>query len=162
MKTAIVYYSMGGNTAMTAGKLAEALSADLIGIRPCRAYPDKGFRMFLWGGKSAVMAEAPALESYTFRADQYDRIILGFPVWASNMAPPIRTFIQENRSALKEKKIAVFACQSGSGGEKAIRKLKDLLGKDSLSAVMILIDPKDRPNPENDRKISVFLEQLAS
>ena len=78
------------------------------------------------------------------------------------MAPPIRTFILKNRSALKEKKIAVFACQSGSGGEKAIRKLKDLLGKDSLSAVMILIDPKDRPNPENDRKISVFLEQLAS
>ena len=62
MKTAIVFYSMSGNTAMTAEKLAEALSADLIEIRPQHAYPDKGFRKFLWGGKSAVMAETPELE----------------------------------------------------------------------------------------------------
>ena len=79
MKTAIVYYSMGGNTAMVAEKLAEALSADLVPVRPQRAYPDKGFRKFLWGGKSAVMAETPELEPYAFPADQYGRIVFGFP-----------------------------------------------------------------------------------
>ena len=68
MKTANIFYSMGGNTALTAGRLAEALSADLIEIRPKRAYPDKGLRKFLWGGKSAVMAETPELEPYTFSA----------------------------------------------------------------------------------------------
>ena len=160
MKTAIVYYSMSGNTAMTAEKLAEALSADLIEIRPRHAYPDKGFRKFLWGGKSAVMAETPELEPYMFDAEKYDRIIIGFPVWASNIAPPVRTFIRDNLAALKEKKIAAFACQSGSGGEKAMLKLAECLHCSSFPAAMILIDPKDRPKLENEQKLSAFLDQL--
>ena len=160
MKTAVVYYSMGGNTAMVAGKLAGTLSADLISISPKRAYPDKGIRKFLWGGESAVMAETPALEPYTFSAEEYDLVILGFPVWASNIAPPVRTFIRDNLDALKDKKIAAFACESGSGGEKALDKLAGCLERGSLTATMILIDPKDRPKPENDQKITAFLKQL--
>ncbi len=160
MRTAVVYYSMSGNTAMAAEKLAEALSADLIRIRPVRAYPDKGFRKFLWGGKSACMAETPELEPYSFNAEAYDLIVLGFPVWAANIAPPVRTFVQEQRGALKAKKIAAFACQSGSGGEKALRKLAACIGCDAFAASMILIDPKDRPKPENDRAVAAFVKRI--
>ena len=49
MKTAVVYYSMGGNTAWAAARIAERLQADLIGIKPEKQYPDRGFRKFLWG-----------------------------------------------------------------------------------------------------------------
>ena len=161
MKTAIVFYSMGGNTALAAGRLAEALSADLIELRPKRAYPNKGFRKFFWGGKSAVMGDSPELEPYIFHAEEYGRIIFGFPVWAASIAPPIRTFLRENLSSLKDKEIAAFACQSGSGAEKALKKLADCMRRDSLSPVMILIDPRDRPSPENDRKIAAFLAQLS-
>ena len=55
MKTAVVYYSMSGNTAMVAKTLAERISADVLEIRPEKAYPDKGVRKFLWGGKSRFM-----------------------------------------------------------------------------------------------------------
>ena len=160
MKTAIIYYSMSGNTALTANKLAETLAADLLEIRPEKAYPDRGIRKFLWGGKSAVMAETPKLEPYQFNAVSYDLIVLGFPVWAANMAPPVRSFIQENQDALKAKKIAAFVCQSGSGGEKALRILADSLNRPELIATMVLIDPKDRPKPENDQKMETFVEQL--
>ena len=160
MKTAVVYYSMNGNTAMAAGELAKRMDVDLIEIKPEKAYPDKGFRKFLWGGKSAVMAETPRLMPYRFQAEAYDRVVIGFPVWAGNMAPPIRTFVQENREALKGKQIYAFACQSGSGGEKAFRKLLDCLGRDTLAATVILIDPKDRPSAENDRKIEEFRRLL--
>jgi hypothetical protein len=37
-----------------------------------KAYPTKGFRKFLWGGKSAVMAEKPKLLPYKFNADAGD------------------------------------------------------------------------------------------
>ena len=157
MKTAIVYYSMGGNTAMTAGKLAEALSADLIGIRPCRAYPDKGFRKFLWGGKSAVMAEKPKLKPYRFDAGAYDTVIFGFPVWAGNITPPIRTFISDNRPDADG--YAAFACQSGSGAEKAFKKLSECLGHE-LAKTLILIDPKDKPDPAKDAQIEKFCREL--
>ena len=158
--TAIIYYSMNGNTATVAEKLARELPADLIEIRPETAYPDHGIRKFLWGGKSAVMAETPKLLPYTFDTEAYDRIIFGFPVWASNMAPPVRSFVKENRPSLLKKRVSAFACQSGSGGEKALKKLCDLLGLEKLEATVILIDPKDRPKTENDQKIREFVKKL--
>ena len=160
MRTAVVYYSMSGNTAETAKKIADAAGADLVEIRPVKAYPDKGVRKFLWGGKSAVMAETPALQPYDFRAEDYDRIIIGFPVWASNMAPPVRTFVKENMASLQGRHIAAFACQSGNGAEKAFRKLAECLGRESLDTTLILIDPKDRPKAENERRLQDFLRRL--
>ena len=161
MKTAIVYYSLGGNTGFAAGELVSAgLDADLIEIRPEKAYPDKGFRKFFWGGKSAVMAETPKLMPYSFDPDRYDRIVIGFPVWAGTMAPPVRTFALEQKEAIRGKRIAAFACQSGSGGEKALEKLRACLDCPSFAATMILIDPKDRPKEENSRKIAAFRDLL--
>lgn len=159
MKTVIVYFSMAGNTDWTAKKLAEGLDADLIELRPVKAYPDKGIRKFLWGGKSAVMAETPALEPYDFNAGKYERIVIGFPVWAGNMAPPIRTFVKENRDAIVGKQVFAYACQSGNGAEKAFEKVKACIDHD-LSGTMILIDPKDKPKEENDRKIEEFRKAL--
>lgn len=161
MKTAIVFYSMNGNTAMVAQKLAAGMNADLIEIRPEKSYPDKGFKKFLWGGKSAVMAETPTLMPYSFSAGEYEQIVFGFPVWAGNVTPPIRTFVQENKDILKEKRIAAFACQSGSGGEKAFNKLLECLGQEKLAATLILNDPKDRQKPDTDQKIEEFRSNLS-
>ena len=160
MKTVIVYYSMLGNSELTAGKIAEKLGADVIRIEPDKAYPDKGAKKFLWGGKSAVMGEMPRLKPYEFDADKYDVIILGFPVWASRPAPPIKTFVEEFKGRLKEKKLAAFACQSGNGAEKAFAKLKDQLEIDDFVAELILIDPKTKKVSSNEEKINVFCEDI--
>ena len=60
----------------------------------------------------------------------------------------------------KTKKLAVLACFSGGGGDKAISKLKEMLGVASLEAELVLVDPKDRPDPEKDRQIEVFCKGL--
>ena len=159
MKTLIVYYSMGGNTAYAAQKIAERLDAETLRLEPVRAYPDKGFRKFLWGGKSAVMAEKPELRPYRFEPERYDTVIFGFPVWAGNIAPPLRTFISENRT--DDVRYAAFACQGGSGAEKAFGKLKDCLGHDLLKT-LVLIDPKDKPDPAKDAQIEAFCEALTN
>ena len=158
MRTAVIFYSMSGNTAAAAKKVAENLHADLIEIRPEKAFPDKGFRKFFWGGKSAVMAETPKLMPYPFDPEQYDLLVIGFPVWAGNVAPPVRTFAVENRESVRNKKIAAFACQGGSGAEKAFKKLLDCLGQDAFAATMILNDPT--PQAEKDQVIASFLTKL--
>ena len=162
MKIAIVYYSMLGNSEIVAGKIAERLGADIIRIEPDKAYPDKGAKKFLWGGKSAMMGEMPRLKPYEFDVDKYDVIILGFPVWASRPAPPIRTFVEEFKGRLKGKKLAAFACQSGNGAEKALTKLKEQIGIDNLVAELILIDPKTKEISSNDDKINSFCEKIKS
>ncbi len=157
MSTLIVYYSMGGNTEYAAKKIAERTGADLLRLEPVKAYPASGIRKFLWGGKSAVMAEKPALQPYQFDADKYETVIFGFPVWASNIAPPIRTFISEN--TLKASRYAAFACQGGAGAEKAFSRLKECLGH-GLDKTLVLIDPKDRPDPAKDLQIEEFCDSL--
>ena len=159
MKTAIVYYSLSGNTKYAAEKMAQALGADLIPLVPKKTYPDSGFKKFFWGGKSALMGEKPALELYTFQADAYDCVILGTPVWAGTIAPPLRTFIADHQITLQGKRLAVFACCSGGPG-KVMEKARKALDVDTLAAELILIDPKDKPSPENETKIAAFCGQL--
>lgn len=159
MKTAVVYYSMSGNTQQTAEAVAKKLGAELIRIEPIKEYPSEGARKFIWGGIKAVMGEKPKLQPYDFN-DEYDRVIIGTPVWASNIAPPIRSFIHQNRETLQDKKVAAFVCYAGGGAEKALLRLRQFLGIDSLEAELILIDPKDKPSEQNDKKIKAFCNKL--
>ena len=149
---------MSGNTEYAAGRIADRLGADLLRLEPEKAYPDSGIRKFLWGGKSAVMAEEPRLKPYQFDAEAYDTVIFGFPVWAGNITPPIRTFISENE--MKAARYAAVACQGGAGAEKAFGKLRACLGHD-LMKTLVLIDPKDKPDPAKDRQIDAFCNALA-
>ena len=106
------------------------------------------------------MRETPELEEYKFNNNKYDYIILGTPVWASTFAPPIRTFVKENKEKLKNKKFSVFVCYSGGGAEKAIAKLKDYIEIKDFDAQLILIDPKDKESDENLRKINEFCKKI--
>ena len=132
MKDLIVYYSLEGNTEFIAGKISSVNGADLLRLIPKKAYPNKGVKKFLWGGKSALMAEKPELEEFSVDLSAYDRIIFGFPVWASTFAPPLRTFIDNYKEELNGKEFAAFACQAGSGAEKAFSKLAGALGIEAL------------------------------
>lgn len=155
MKPLIVYYSMSGNTAYAAEALAAQLNADTLRLEPETAYPDRGLKKFFWGGKSAVMAETPPLRPYVFEPQKYDRILFGFPVWAGTIAPPLRTFVRDNASALSDQPVAAFACQSGAGGEKALARLETLLGR-PLAAKCVLTDPKTKPATETKAQLRAF------
>jgi len=160
MKDLIVFYSLEGNTAYAANKIRERIEADLLRLVPKKAYPQKGFAKFFWGGKSAVMAEKPELEEYEVDLAGYDRVIFGFPVWASNFTPPIRTFIEDNRDALQGKQFAAFAYQSGGGAEKALPKLCKALGVEEIHPKAVFIDPETKQSPDTDAQIEAFCEAL--
>lgn len=157
---AIVYYSMSGNVEFVAEEAAAKIEAELIRIEPVKEYPSKGVKKFLWGGKSAVMGETPVLKEYLFDADKYDTVIFGSPVWASNITPPIRTFIKDNADGLKDKKIGLFLCYSGGGAEKAADKFKKLLSVDEIISPLFLIDPKDRPSEDKEKAIADFFDTI--
>ena len=107
MKACIVYYSMSSNTEYVANKIAEYIGADFVSLIPEVEYPDKGFKKYFWGGKSALMKDKPMLKNYNFDVSKYDVIVFGTPVWASSYTPPLRTFIEEQASFLKNKKILI-------------------------------------------------------
>lgn len=159
-KDLVVYYSLEGNTEYVAEKIKEKLGADLLKLVPKKAYHDKGFAKFFWGGKSAVMAEKPELEKISIDLSGYERIIFGFPVWASNFTPPLRTFIEDNAEKLKGKRIAAFACQSGAGAEKAFAKLAKCIGIEEFEKIEVFIDPKSKPDEKKGAQLEVFCNAL--
>ncbi len=162
MRDLIVYYSLEGNTEYVVNRIKEKTGADTLKLVPMKAYKDKGFAKFVWGGKSAVMAEKPKLNDYEVDLAIYDRIMFGFPVWASTFTPPIRTFVSENMEALKGKKFAAFACQSGNGAKRAFEKLARYIGIDSFDITAVFIDPKARPEQKKDEEIDRFAEKWIS
>ena len=156
MRTAIVYYSMHGNVRYVSEKVAKELGADLIELVPVKAYPDKGAMQFIWGGSAVTFKKKPELEPYTFNASDYDLVIIGTPVWASNFTPPLRTFFENND--LTGKKIAVIATSAGGDSSKCLEAVKAAAKTDSLAAVLSLTDPKDKPSDENEKQIAAFIE----
>ena len=162
MKTMIVYYSLEGNTDYAAKKIAERTGAKMLRLIPQNAYQEKGFGKFFRGGKSAIMGDVPALETYDVDLADYDRIIFGFPVWAGNFTPPLRTFIIDQREALKGKNISAFACQGGAGGEKALAKLARFLRIKAFEETAIFIEPKARRSSETEEAIASFCGRLGA
>ena len=158
MRTLVVYYSMEGNTAYAADRIAKALGADTLRLRPKKEFPSKGPLKFVWGGKSALMAETPELGDIDCDVEAYDRIVLGTPVWASTIAPPLRSFLAAHDVA--GKRVAAFVCQAGSGGEKALAKLRQCAGVPTLEAEAILVDPLGRPSKDTEDKIDAFCTRL--
>ena len=160
MKTAIVYYSLSGNTEYAAQKIAAQMDADLVCVEPEKAYPTGALGKFLVGGKDAVSKATPALKPYQFNAEAYDLVILGMPVWAGSVTPPINTFVKENLEVLQGKRIAAFVCSKGGGPEKALEKLRAALGIEAFEAELSLIEPKNKADTANEMRIIAFCNAL--
>ena len=161
MAAVIVCFSLNGNTAYAAEEISSALGADTLRIEPKKNYPEKGFAKFLVGGGDVVAKRRPPLEPYSIDLSKYDRVIIAGPVWASCFAPPIGTFIEENREALADKRISCVYCSAGGDTAKAVKRLKDALGKESFEAELFLIDPKTRPSEANSAAIKEFINKLS-
>ncbi len=154
MKTLVVYYSQSGNARWMAERISAALSADMLRLVPKKAYPEKGFRKYFFGGGSAVIKEAPALEPYKVDLAQYEQIVFVTPVWAGTVTPPLRTFIQTEN--LEGKHFAFAACSLGGSAEKTFAALRSLLGAAGDVPTLWLIEPKRKQKPENEKAMEAF------
>ena len=56
--------------------------------------------------------------------DEYDTIVIGFPVWWYTAPTIINTFIEENN--LEGKNIYVFVTSGGSSSDRSFRDLKNI------------------------------------
>lgn len=123
MKVKIIYFSLDGNTKLIAERIKQAIGADIVQLETAKPFPQNGFNKFLIGGKSTLFGETPALKEYDENLD-YDLIILGTPVWAGTVAPPLRTFL--SKADLKGKKTALFVCSGSASAEKSAALVKKL------------------------------------
>jgi len=158
MKKLIVYYSLEGNTELVAGKIQKNIDADVIRLIPKKEYPKGNFKKYLWGGKSVTLGEKPELMEYSFVVDDYDVIVIGTPIWAGTFAPPIKTFLADNK--LSGKDIYLFACSGGGSADKCFEKLKGILTGNQIVDSINFVEPLKNGNVNIDEEIKEFCKKI--
>ncbi|HJO92976.1 MAG TPA: hypothetical protein QF753_06230 [Victivallales bacterium] len=151
MKTALIYYSLEGNTRYIADCISEAINLDILQLHPLKSINKNSAMKYLWGGKQVLSQARPKLANYSFIQDNYDLIILGTPVWAWKFSPAINTFIHDMN--LTKKNIALYCCHGGGKGA-VFRRFKDALkGNDIIGEIDFREPLKKSPEKSKDRAI---------
>lgn len=115
--TLVAFFSATGNTEGVASAIAERLGADIFAIEAAEPYTEADLNYN--AGASRVSVERadgvnPELTQVTPDGwDGYDVVLLGYPIWWSEAAWPLRTFLAGNDFTGKT---VVPFCTSGSSG----------------------------------------------
>ncbi|GHT83360.1 flavodoxin [Spirochaetia bacterium] len=138
MKTLIVYYSYDGNSALVAEELKKLTDADILELKTKDEKVRTGFAKYAWGGTQVFTHAHPKLKPYTVIIEEYDRIIIGGPVWAGSPAPALQSFIAKTK--ISGKKLGLFICHGGGKG-KAMDTFKALLSGNTIAAEIDFVNP---------------------
>lgn len=111
MKTLILYYSYGGNTKRIAEMIQKKIGGDLAEIETAKPYTGDYNSVVDQGQKEVNCGYMPEIKPLKANVQDYDRIILGSPVWWYTFAPAMKTFL--NTYNLSGKTVFPFATNGG-------------------------------------------------
>jgi len=118
-KALVAYFSATGTTKGVAERLAGAIGADIVEIKPAKPYTAADLNWHDKQSRSSVemadRASRPAIADTTADLANYDVVFVGFPIWWYREPSIIDTFVEQNAAALAGKTIVPFATSGGSG-----------------------------------------------
>ena len=127
-KILIAYFSASGVTAQAAQAMAAAVGADLFEIVPSQRYTDADLNWQDKKSRSSLEMNDPAcrpeISSQVENMAQYDKILLGFPIWWYVEPRIVDTFLESYD--FSGKTLIPFATSGGSGMEKAQKHLAEI------------------------------------
>ena len=125
-KKLVAYFSASGTTKKAAERLAKATGADLFEIKPKVPYSSADLNWMDKKSRSSVeMSDKkfrPEISDIDVSVEQYDEIILGFPIWWYVAPTIMNTFLESYN--FSGKKIVLFATSGGSGFGNTVSELK--------------------------------------
>ena len=123
MKTIVIYYGYGSHTKMIAEKIKDELNCDILKITPKVPYSDDYGTVVDETEDNLQSKKTPEIENININLEDYDKIILGTPVWWYTITPPIRTFLKNYD--LSGKVVIPFATNAGWLGS-TFKEIKEL------------------------------------
>lgn len=109
MKTAILYYTFGGATKKEAERMAREL--DAVSYRVFEARKRSLVGSFIPGGMQAMRRKAVKIKPCEAELAEFDRIVIGCPVWAAYPAPAFNSIVGLLPAG---KEVDLFFCEAGS------------------------------------------------
>jgi len=154
-KILIVYYSLTGNTRFIADALNDSIEADILEIKPIKELNADSSSRFVWGGYQSTMKKKPKLVDFDIDPLEYDLIILGTPVWAWNISPPMRSFL--SNVDLTGKKVALWMCHAGDG-IKAMKRFKETLKNANIIESITFQQPLKKDSDDSRERAIVWIK----
>lgn len=122
-KTLVVYYSYTNNIHSIITELTKQIDADVVRIEPAEKGLDYAANNYAIGSAqiSAIRnnpnsaTSYPAFDPVNVNLADYDCIIIGAPLWWSNMASPLQAYLFHNGAAMAGKKIGLIVSSASSG-----------------------------------------------
>ncbi|KAF5087925.1 flavodoxin family protein [Acetobacterium wieringae] len=155
MKTAVIYYSLEGNMDFIAQQIGKNAEVDLYRLKPQKEYPTGKISKYVVGGKSAKFGECPELINPAIDLSKYETVIIGTPIWADTLAPPLNTFFRDYD--ITGKKIVLIATHRGGGADKCFEKMKTHLASNQILGNFDFLEPKQ----QQDKNINEKLAQIS-
>ena len=129
----VVCYSRTGHTRQVAEAIAQRCDADLECIK------DRDDRMGLLGylrsAAQALLHHKPWIQPTRRAPADYSLVIIGTPVWAGNIASPVRSYAQRHGGRCR--RVAFFCTCGGAGAEKVLAELQQLCGQRPLATLAL-------------------------
>ena len=157
-RTLVVYFSAQGHTKEVAQKIADNLDADIFEIVPVDEYTSDDLDWTDNNSRTAREHDDESLRNVELVSssvdnwDEYDTVLIGYPIWWGIAAWPVDTFVKAND--FTEKTVIPFCTSSSSGLGQSGR----LLEEDANSGNW-LEGHRFRSNP-SDSDIDSFTDSL--
>lgn len=119
----VVYYSYTNNTHTIVTDLLTQIEADVVRVEPAEKGLDYAANNYALG--SALIAAIrenpndassyPAIDPVDVELENYATVIVAAPLWWSNMAAPLQTFLFNHGSEMAGKNIGLIVSSASSG-----------------------------------------------
>lgn len=134
-KTLVVYYSFTNNVHTIVSDLSTQIDADVIRIEPAEKGIDYAANNYAAGSAliSAIRnnpddaASYPAIDPVEVNIADYDMVIVAAPLWWSQMAAPLQTFLFQHGEEMAGKHIALIVSSASSGISGVVADAKRLI-----------------------------------
>lgn len=133
MKTLIAYYSHGGNNETLARHLQKKLMCDVLRIE--EAKKRSWFARFV----DLMLNRRPEVKYVSLPLKDYDFLIFMAPIWAAKIAPPLMSFLSNNKDSIKRYSFITVCGGAAGQKEKVTGQLKAMLGTDPVSVTDLWI-----------------------
>ena len=122
-KTLIAYYSYTNNTSAIVNDLRTQIEADVIKVEPAEKGLDYAANNYAIGSAQIQAirnnpndaSSYPAIDPVDIDLKQYGTVIVATPLWWSNMAAPMQSFLFKYGPEMAGKKIGLIVSSASSG-----------------------------------------------
>lgn len=126
-KILVSYFSASGITKSVAEKIKDTIGGDIFEIEPVEKYTSEDLD---WMDKESRSSKEmndrsfrPPVKNKVENIDEYDTVVIGFPVWWYTAPTIINTFIEEND--LSNKKIYIYVTSGSSTVDGSLNDLRN-------------------------------------